>query len=98
MTRFVQIFLNLNTQFITLISWYSKYILYEYTCRVLGILPSASSFALACLLFIILWYCLGFTYNGFSSANTCVEAVEGISCLILIVLFGTILKWIIYII
>lgn len=62
---------------------------YEYTGRVLGIFPSASNFALACLLFIILWYCLAFTYNGSSSVDF---SVEGISGWILIVLFGTILK------
>lgn len=35
-----------------------------------GILPSASSFARACLLFSIRLYCLAFTYNGSSSRNS----------------------------
>ena len=41
-----------------------------------GIFPSASSFALACLRLIILWYCLAFTYSGSSR----VSMATGIRC------------------
>ena len=42
----------------------------------LGILPSASSLALACRLFRIRWYCLAFTYRGSSSSNSVVVPVN----------------------
>ena len=45
----------------------------------LSILPSASSLALACLRFRILWYCLAFTYSG-SSSNISAPG-NGIRCI-----------------
>ena len=58
--------------------WQTAITIHTFLC--FGIFPSASNFALACLLLIIRWYCFAFTYNGSSNVSIATGSLWAKTC------------------
>jgi len=88
----MQIFLKVITLYVDILQYNMLYKIY--TCRFVGILPSATSLALACLLFIILRYCFALKFEVFSSGSDLKPVY--INCIESVLLFSAVLKLVIY--